>query len=64
MPFERRWLLKDRVCFVQLIGTVSLDDVTTLSTDHEKWLKTSDKKHNIHYIVDTKMLTKVSPRVF
>jgi len=53
MSFERRWLLKDRVCYIQFTATIALADVKELSSRHQALSVANERRNPIHYIVDT-----------
>lgn len=52
MSFERRWLLKDRVFYVQFTDTITLDDVKQLSSIHEALIMENEVESPLHYIID------------
>lgn len=56
MSFERRWLLKDHVCYIQFTDTVTLDDIKELSSEHEALILANGQGNRIHYIIDTEQV--------
>lgn len=53
MSFEKRWLLKDRVCYIQFAETITVDDIKELSYDHEALVSANKQGSRVHYILNT-----------
>ncbi|GAB5492585.1 MAG: hypothetical protein Phog2KO_28000 [Phototrophicaceae bacterium] len=61
MPYTRHWLLEERVIFLQFDEEITLDDISSVTETHEKWLRFSETTNMIHYILDLR-LVKIYPR--